>query len=342
MRKLATIRVIDDINSIEGADSIEVATVGGWKVVVKKGEFTAGDKVVYFELDSWIPNSVAPFLTKPGQFPKVYNGVEGERLKTIRLRGQISQGLLIPKPVGLMDAEEGDDLSEYFGIQKWEAPVSAQLAGLSKGSFPTLVPKTDQERVQNLSRSLEKWREQALTFEVTEKLDGSSCTMYLDLDNEFHVCSRNLNLRRDENNSFWKVAIHNNVESRMVIANLEGMAIQGELVGEGIQGNKYGIKGHEFFVFDIYDTKTGKYLSGIERVKICNELGLRHVPVLFTSMSLKWENLTDTTEAILSFAEGKSALNVKTEREGIVFKCEEDPGVSFKAISNKFLLKNGD
>lgn len=95
-RKMASIRRLDEINPIPGADAIEAATIGGWRVVVKKGDFKAGDLAVYCEIDSWIPNSVAPFLTKPGRFPKVYNGVEGEKLRTIRLRRQISQGLLLP------------------------------------------------------------------------------------------------------------------------------------------------------------------------------------------------------------------------------------------------------
>ena len=95
MRKMATIRRIDDIKPIPNADAIEVATVGGWRVVVKRGEFQPGDLAVYCEIDSFIPTTIAPFLTKPGHSPKTFEGVEGERLRTIRLRGQLSQGLLI-------------------------------------------------------------------------------------------------------------------------------------------------------------------------------------------------------------------------------------------------------
>jgi RNA ligase (TIGR02306 family) len=93
MRKLATIRHIDAIDPIPNADSIEVATLGGWKVVVKKNDFTVNDLAIYCEIDSWIPHTLAPYLSK-GETPKVYNGVEGQRLKSIKLRGQISQGLL--------------------------------------------------------------------------------------------------------------------------------------------------------------------------------------------------------------------------------------------------------
>ena len=159
MRKLAKIVKIDELNPIEGADKIEVATVGGWKVVAQKGLYNVGDLAVYFEIDSWIPNTVAPFLTRPEHYPKVFEGVEGERLKTIKLRGQLSQGLLMPYKEAIPFAEqgvliEGDDVTELLGIKKWEKPVNAQLAGVCKGNFPSLIPKTDQERCQNLKKEI--------------------------------------------------------------------------------------------------------------------------------------------------------------------------------------------
>jgi len=347
MRKLATIRKIDTVSSIEGADAIDVATIGGWKVVVKKGEFKTGDLAVYFEIDSWIPTELAPFLSK-GTKPREYNEVKGERLKTVRLRGQTSQGLLLPLGV-VHDAmrkicgnplggfiTEGEDVSEILGIQKWEAPISAQLSGIVKGSFPSIVPKTDQERIQNLNKELEDYKNKGLSFEVTEKLDGSSCTFYLPVEGDFEVCSRNLSLKRDDNNSFWKTAIEKHIADRMQQYELSGYAIQGELVGEGIQGNKYEIKGQEFYVFDIYDTKTGTYLEYKYRISVAWFLGLKHCPIIYPSSRVFGGN---TVEDILKFAEGKSILNPKAEREGIVYKCIENPSISFKAISNKFLLK---
>ena len=96
MRKMARIVKIDAINPIPDADAIEVATVGGWKVVVKKGEYSVGQLAIYCEIDSFIPTTIASFLTKPGHTPKVYEGVEGERLRTVKLRRQLSQGLLLP------------------------------------------------------------------------------------------------------------------------------------------------------------------------------------------------------------------------------------------------------
>ena len=116
MRKMATVRVIDSILPIPDADSIECAVIGGWKVVTKKGEYQPGDLAVYCEIDSWIPHELAPFLSK-GE-PKEYNGVKGERLRTVRLRKQLSQGLLLPYSILGMIGSEGDDVSEFLNIQK--------------------------------------------------------------------------------------------------------------------------------------------------------------------------------------------------------------------------------
>lgn len=337
MRKMATIRKIDAINPIEGADAIEVATVGGWKVVVKKGEFTAGDLAVYCEIDSWIPSTIAPFLTKAGHHPKVYEGVEGERLRTVKLRGQLSQGLLLPLDVcdnieSLLF--EGLDVSFPLNINKWEMAVPAQLAGQVKGNFPSLIPKTDQERVQNLKKEIEGLDN--MDFEVTEKLEGSSMTCYL-IDGEFGVCSRNMDLKRDENNSFWAVAIRDNIEQKMRDYMVDAdYAIQGELIGPGIQGNIYKLSKPEFHVFDIYDINEGVYLKPDIRRKTIANMGLNHVPVI----NPEWVP-PNSIDGILEAAEGKATFNPQQEREGIVFKANNG-GMTFKAISNRYLMKQKD
>lgn len=340
MRKLASIRRIDDIQPIPGADAIEVATVGGWRVVIKKGEFAVGDLAVYCEIDSWIPHELAPFLSK-GSEPREYNGVKGERLRTVKLRGQVSQGLLLSlndllkmKYDGNSVVVEGDDVSEMLGIQKWEAPVPASLAGEVRGMFPGYIPKTDQERIQNLVDELQGWMTEDRTWEITEKLDGSSMTVYF-YNGDFGVCSRNLNLKETEGNTFWRVARELDLESILRITN-RNLALQGELIGEGIQGNPYRIRGQRFVLFDIYDINEGTYINPISRRAFAEIHDISHVPVLVPA-------ITDpkSVEAILIAAEGKSQLNKDTEREGIVFKCEQDPNIHFKAISNKFLLKTG-
>jgi len=338
-RKLATIRSIAAIEPIEGADAIEVAVVDGWKVVVKKGEYTAGDLAVYLEIDSWVPTALAPFLTKAGHFPKVFEGVEGERLRTIKLRGQISQGLLLPLEPTCANIEselfEGLDVSLPLNIIKWERPMNAQLAGMARGNFPTLVPKTDQERVQNLVKEFNGVFQED-TWSITEKLDGSSCTFYLDDEDVFHVCSRNLDLKEDEANSFWKVARKFQIEDIMRRNFMKGMAIQGEMIGEGIQGNQYKTQ-LDFYVYDMYNTHTAQYILPVQLKAACERLGLKHVPILAEDISLVGESVS----GILAQAEGKSELN-GSEREGLVFKSNSIHNRSFKAISNKWLLKTGD
>lgn len=343
-RKMATIRKISAIESIPEADRICTYVIDGWKVVDSVGKYSVGDLVVYCEIDSFIPNSIAPFLTAPDRFPKEYLGVKGERLKTKKLRGVISQGLLLPITeeiaghftgvVSCYNDYIGLDVSELFGIVKYDPPLSAQLAGKAKGNFPSLVPKTDQERIQNID--LEKYYG---GYEVTEKLEGSSCTFYLDLEGNFEVCSRNLSLKEDENNSFWKAAHMYNVKEKMLEASMHGYAIQGELVGEGIQGNIYNIKGVDFYVYDIYDVKKSEYLQSAERTVICTKLGLKHVPIIDKLFTF---GEGETKDQLLYVAEGKSQLNPRQEREGIVFKNLDNTNMSFKAISNKYLLKSKD
>jgi RNA ligase (TIGR02306 family) len=331
MRKMASIRRIDNIRPIVGADAIECAVVGGWTVVIKKGEFAVGDLAVYCEIDSWIPTELAPFLSK-GKEPREYEGVRGERLRTVKLRGQLSQGLLLNMAVAA-GSEEGADVTEILGIKKWEMQIPAQLAGEVKGPFPSVIPKTDQERVQNLVEEIAAAAERGAEFEVTEKLEGSSMTCYL-IDDEFGVCSRNLDLKRDENNTFWKVAIDEGIEEKMRQVG-GGFAIQGELIGPGIQGNIYKLSKPEFRVFDVYNIRRGKYSNPSWRRTLVEAMGLKHVPVLATNADLI--TCQGKVEHVLECAEGSSALNDKQEREGIVLK-EVNGGMSFKAISNRYLL----
>jgi RNA ligase (TIGR02306 family) len=336
MRKLATIRTIDALRPIEGADAIEAAVVGGWTCVVKKGEYKIGDLAVYCEIDSWIPTDLAPFLSK-GKEPREFEGIKGERLRTIKLRGQLSQGLLMSYTVLPFGEQgvlvEGDDVSELLGIIKWEKPMNAQLAGMARGNFPTQIPKTDQERAQNLKKEIATAAASALRFEITEKLEGSSMTVYM-IDGVFGVCSRNLDLKETEGNAFWATARRDGVEEKMrAVDEHWNWAIQGELIGPGIQGNIYKLTQPMFCVFDVYNIQMGGYLDPDDRRALIARMELQHVPVLLIYKDLG----VGSVEKILQWAEGPSKLNDKQEREGIVFK-EANGGMSFKAISNKYLL----
>ena len=347
MRKMATIRKIDALLPIVGADAIECAVVGGWTCVVKKGEFTAGDLAVYCEIDSWIPHEIAPFLSR-GNFPRVYNDVKGERLRTVKLRGQLSQGLLLPLEPTCAHIEseliEGLDVSLPLNIVKWERPMNAQLAGMAKGNFPSLIPKTDQERCQNLVKEITQAVTDGLCFEVTEKLEGSSMTVYL-IDGVFGVCSRNLDLKETEDNTFWQVARCDGIEAKMRAGPWrtlwlgDDFAIQGELIGPGIQGNIYKLSKPEFRVFDVYNISGGFYMNPAPRREFIELIGLLHVPVFKSDFMLTTETVAD----LLQMAEGKSVMGTITgpEREGIVFK-QVNGGMTFKAISNRYLLKSAD
>lgn len=350
-RKLATIRRIEEVRSIPDAEKIVAYRIGGWWVVDAIGKYVVGDLVVYAEPDSFIPTILAPFLTKPGQYPRVFEGVEGERLRTIRLRKQLSQGLLLPVSVldfdscyraeinvmkSTPDHVPNVDVTEVLGILKWEAPISAQLSGQALGVFPGWIPKTDQERIQNLSFELSEWKEQNLTWEETEKLDGSSMTAYLN-EGEFGVCSRNLNLREVEGVTFWKVARELDLETKLRSLP-RNHALQGELIGVGIQNNRYKLSNHDFYIFDIYDIDAKRYLDPTERAAMLALLDLKSVPVINAEYQLN-----GTMDSMLAHAETKSVM-VKggaPEQEGYVYKCNQLP-VSFKVISNLFLLKGGD
>ena len=344
-RKMATIRKIAEIKAIPEADLICAYRVDGWWVVDSVGKYAIDDLVVYAEPDSWIPTELAPFLSK-GKEPREYNGVKGEKLRTIRLKKQLSQGLLMPLNTVLdnMPLEkrlivgtdlqiEGNDVSDDLRIQKYEAPIAANLAGTVRGNFPSRIPKTDQERIQNLPKELEFWKEKKFTWSVSEKCEGSSHTTYM-LDGEFGVCSRNLDLKEDENNVLWKTAIKYDLKNKLIKLN-RNLAIQSELLGPGIQGNIYQLKDHMLVVFDIYDIDEQEYLYPTEKKSLIEQLGFISVPILNSSYSLTDKNVDE----LLLFAEGKSVMGmIGCEREGLVFNCNECHA-SFKVVSNRYLLK---
>ncbi len=349
MRQLASIQTIAERRPIEGADAIEAVRVKDWWCVAKKGEFNTGDHCVYFEIDSLLPvsNPAFGFLSR-GSKPKTMT-IEaktyiGYRLRTVKLRGQLSQGLALPlskfeiSPV--LPPDVGEDVSEQLGVVKYEPPLPAQLAGKVKGMFPGFIPKTDEERVQNLGNVVE--RHQGELFFITEKLDGSSATYYRHTTtndgDHFGVCSRNLELLDTPENTLWNLARRYELAEKIP----NGFAVQGEAVGEGIQGNPLKLKGHDLFIYNVYDIVNGQYLDLHEYIDFCEQRGLKRVPLLYTDFELP-----GTVDDILDMAEGKSELCAEADREGIVFRplTEQDAEIngamarlSFKAISNAYLL----
>ena len=347
-RKMATIRKIAEIKAIPEADKICAYRVDGWWVVDTVEKYKVDDLVVYAEPDSWIPHELAPFLSK-GHEPRTFNSIAGEKLKTVRLRGQLSQGLLMPLEPTCANIEsmlfEGLDVSFPLNIQKWEAVIPSELAGQAAGNFPRFIPKTDQERCQNLYEDIFIKNADAY-YEITTKLDGTSFTAFY-ADKEEGVCSRNWELKLDganENNSMVRMFIDSGLQSVFRQLN-RNLAIQGELCGPNIQANKEQLKSVKLFVFDIFDIDNNCYLIPSERHKLMEELWLfgvdrdmvQHVPVIAYSANL-YDTLGITTmDQLLKFADGPS-LNAAI-REGVVFK-RIDGKFSFKAINNRWLLKN--
>lgn len=337
MRTLASIVKIQNVIKHPNADSLDICTVGGWKVVTKLDEFKQDDLAVYFEIDSWIPKTIAPFLCK---YDKEFNGIVGSRLTTVRLRGELSQGLLLPLSIinSSESLPEGYDVTEILGVQKYEKPLPACLCGMAKGNFPTFIPKTDLTRIQSLTKELESWKDH--TWLIEEKIDGSSTTAFLNKDEHdlnINVCSRNLNLKESEGNSYWLIARKYDIEQKLKEYEAQNnirIALQWETFGNGINGNLYKMNNIDGMFFDVYFIDEKRYAIPHERDIIFKQLGVNQVPVIE-----KGYKITGDVFSLLEMADGKSIVNPNVYREGLVFRSEQDSSVRFKVISNKFLLK---
>ena len=355
-RALASVRRIADIEPIPGADVIVCATIDGWKLVTQKSNnFQIGDLVVYFEIDSFLPVCEKFEFLRKSSF-KMMGTEEGFRLKTIRLKGQVSQGLILPlSEFFFLNSEgqpawpdgeavtEGTDLTYYIGIKKWDPPLAGNLSGKARGNFPSWLVKTDQERIQNTFKY--KNRHKGQHYEASIKLDGSSMSVYVK-DGYAGVCSRNLDLdSSDEGNLFWRTAkstgLVEALEHDWEFAHLN-YALQGELMGPGVQGNREQLKEHHFYVFDIFDIDAADYVTPEVRNRIINVLNghgakIDHVPVIGIVCMDDFETVQD----FLDYADAQKSINHPIA-EGVVFKSVDGSRNSFKVISNKFLLKEKD
>jgi RNA ligase (TIGR02306 family) len=343
-RKLASIQRVTNIKPIEGADKIDQATVMGWTVVVKKGEFKppdpdkfvsyATDFCVFCEIDCLLPDGPewSEFM-RPRKF----------RVKTCRLRGVLSQGLALPITIlkgtdywASPDWEVGDDVSDYLGITKYELPEPKCQEAI--GYFPNFLKKTDEIRLQSALGVLEELGRNP--FVITVKLDGMSAT-YAKHNEDFYVCSRSLRLK-EGHNPYWNMAKKYDLENKLP----EGLAIQGELCGPKIQNNRLQLKEKDLFIFNVYDSKAGRYLDHMAAVEKCKEIGVKTVPVEETREVLRGKDFL-TLENLLEIAKGKYEGTSK-RREGIVVRpLFEMPSstlggsrLSFKVINNDFLLKD--
>lgn len=322
-RQLVTLETIKELAPIDGADRLELATVRGWKVVVQKGLYNPGDEAYYFEVDSFLPIAMPQFAHLEPRGVKVMDGVSGHVLRTIKLRGQISQGMLVPV------SEFPDGMPE---IQKWEPPIPADLAGSVSGSFPYhFCPKTDAERIQNLDRVFDFIKSEKWT--ATEKIDGTSTTFINDGGN-LRVATRN-----------WEIlppSSRFDLAEKLDLLNKlpEGHSLQGEYFGEGIQGNPLGIKGQDFKAFALY-RKTDNGPEYIAYDEWPAELVPLRVPVLPLE-------LPDSIEGIVAQADGlMSSVAPSRRSEGIVWHGGRGYDFlgnrgGFKAINNTYLAKLKD
>lgn len=364
MRKLASIQKIVSLDPIPGADKIEKATVLGWEIVVGKSEnHHVGDLVCYIEVDSIVPDIPQFDFLRDKKF----------RVKTIKLRGQVSQGLVVPLsvlPKG--NYTEGQDVTELLGIKKYDPEGEKELRFINeklsrsnnkigkflsrfpwyrrvfsflmpkKASWPKFIKKTDEDRIQLFPHICEDERD--TVFSVTEKLDGQSATYFLVKNKNkflwfgknyiFGVCSRNLYLPKPNNSSYWTIAKQLDLENKLkkLIGKSEYVVLQGEIVGEGIQANKYKIKGYDFYAFNfIFPSEN----VPTERMQNLKSLGINTVPLLENGF-----RLFPTIPENVEYAKGKSVLN-NVPREGVVIRNYEK-GISRKIINPDFLLKFED
>lgn len=344
--KLASIEKIIDLQPIDGADVIEKAQVLGWWVIVKKGEYKVGDLCSYIQIDTIVPERPEFEFLRPRNF----------RVRTIKLKGQISQGLIIPCPKGKW--KEGDDVTDILEVQKYSKDIAVQarkprkwytkyiwlfkkrinkifpflFAAKKSDSFPShLVQKTDEDRIQNMPSVLERYRGQL--FIVSEKLDGSSITLIND-KNGLRICSRNFEVTGKSDNEFVNVVqetkFANHINSLVGHYGAQNIIVQGEYIGKP-QKNYYKLNGNEIRLFNIF--VDAKKIAPVEFYNVCQALS---IPVCDkVSETVLDFNMQD----IVKLADGKSLVNPKINREGLVFR-DVLGTISFKVVSNNYLIKN--
>lgn len=337
-RKLASIQLIEEIRPHDNSDNLELAIVLGWQVVIKKNEFKKGDKIIYFEIDSICPDRPWSEFLKS----------RGFRIRTIKLRNKISQGLILPinidANINLNEQKIGDDVTDLIGVTKYESPEDKQCniqGNLRVSTFPTHFGfmKTDEPRLQSHLKYLDLFKGRA--WYATNKYDGTSGTFFIDPQTkELAVCSRNQRIEKpvdikESKNNYWLVAEKYQLET--LLSKIDHLVIQAEVYGPGIQGNKLNVKELMLGIFSIYDLNKKTYCLYREIVDYCQQMGLNMVRV-----DSEGDNFNFTLDELLEKARGKYS-NSKYDREGLVFRLKDSNEIegeraSFKVINNDFLV----
>lgn len=371
-RKLASVQKIKAIKPIEGADKIEIVQVLNWDCVAKKGEYQVGDTVIYFEIDSLLPDIPMLEWLKGSSWSQKLNKY---KISTHKFRGQISQGLVMPikdlkelynqindnngiaYPIDIMAPTEGTDLTEILNIEKYEPPVYNGPLGETI-SHEWYVPKTDEERIQVcaenvLPKYIESW---SGDWYASIKLDGTSCTAGL-FDDAFLIGGRT-QWYKDENMYTTTVKKYGDIEAKArEYLDTTGVYVvfQGELCGPGIQSNRLGLKEKEWFIFNVFASTTGKYdsykkLDLIGMLNMCRLFNLQPVPIIDSKDKFNFktgDSIDVIVENLLKYADNfkyKTYFENASPNqvaEGLVFRLN-DMTNSFKVVSNKFLLKGGE
>ena len=335
VRKLASVQVVEDIRDIPDADRIVSIKVLGWRLVARREEFKVGDKCVFFEVDSVLPqdNTAFDFLGRK------------RRIKTVKMRGSLSQGLAMPlSTLGLSeDLDVGTDVTEELNVTKHDPSLNQPFyKGLTQArvrTFPMFIPRTDEPRVQSFPEVLEEIKH--MPVYITTKLDGTSMTVY-HYDGEYGVCSRNMTLDTTHENKYNQIANALRLEEKL---KSEGnYALQGELVGAGIQGNPLGMSDNDFYVFQVFDIDNQRYLDYHDMVEFCISLSINTVPVDYSNVMIDWD-VDMAIEEAKGHYKTKGFHSSKKHREGIVVRpmFEKVSGalrnrMSFKVINNDYLL----
>ena len=366
-RKLASVQKVKAIRPIEGADRIEVVQVLNWDCVASKGQYHVGDLVIYFEIDSLLPDIPAFEFLKKSAWSQKLNKY---KISTHKFRNQISQGLVMPitqlreiynaingTSISSIDYDEGDDLTALLKIEKYEPPVSNGPLG-EIINHEWYVPKTDEERIQVCAENVlpEYIKRGQNEWYASIKLDGTSCTAGL-FDDAFLIGGRT-QWYKDENMYTTTVKKYGDIEAKAreyLDATGVYVVFQGELCGPGIQGNKLGLKEKEWFIFNVFVSTTGKYdsyekLDLIGMLAICERFGLKHVPIIDDEYKFSFDGYSNTDEIVNGLLSYVDNFKYRTYfedaspnqvAEGLVFRLN-DMTNSFKVVSNKFLLKGGE
>ncbi len=334
MRALVTIQRVKKISPIPDSDFLETAHVMGWQCVVKKGEFREGDLGVYFEVDSFLPvEERYEFLRKSSYKENPDNG-EGFRIRTAKMRGQLSQGLLIPYSAftELQGFGEGDDVTEKLRVKKWFVPETSTAGGVVIGERPHGIPTSDETRIQSAPEMLDELN--GKPYYITTKMDGTSGTVYY-IDGKIGCCSRNKEIKDETTSLYWTPTYKHGLKEKLAALGKD-IVLTGEICGPGIQRNKLKLQNVEWYVFDAIDVNTGKYLPYDAMCKLCNDLGVSTVP-----LEERGDCFAYSLETLLEKAKGKYPSG--QEKEGIVVRDVNSPkAVSFKVLNNDALLKEKD